>query len=158
MMLQSGESCTTFYIKEFCQKSFSNFQSGEFYSFPKSGIFASALVPPFSVWWILLILYIWRFSCSLAIACFFYKFIHEPSIWRIFYFILHKRILSKKFLKFSIWWILFISQIWRFLHLHKSQLEFYFFVKLQSGAFYSIFKEGFFPISLISKIIHKGIL
>ena len=150
-MLQSGESCTTFYIKEFCQKSSSNFQSGEFYSFPKSGVFfAFALVPQFSIWWIFLISYIWRFFMFLSPSlCFLYKFNHETSIWWIFYFILHKGILSKKFLKFSIWWILFISQIWRFLHLHKSQLEFYFFVKLQSGAFYSISKEGFFPISLI---------
>ena len=31
MMVQSGESCITFYIKEFCQKNSSNFQSGEFY-------------------------------------------------------------------------------------------------------------------------------
>ena len=40
MRLQSGESFT-FYTKEFCQKKSSwNFQSGEFYSFRKSGVFA----------------------------------------------------------------------------------------------------------------------
>ena len=126
-MLQSGESCITFYIKEFCQKSSSNFQSGEFYSFPKAGVFLHLhQFLNFQSGESFLFRISGVFSCSLALAC-------------IFFINLFMRLQSGE--SFTSFYTREFCQ--------KSSSNF------QSGEFYSFPKAGVFCICISSSIFNQ---
>ena len=67
----------------------------------------------FSIGWILLISYIWRFFICHSPSLFFKIHLWGFNLVNLLYFT-QRNSVKKKFLKFSIWWILFILQIWRF--------------------------------------------